>query len=120
MQNAPHDIAVRAQLRAAHDKNEPKQSVAEWAAEYMKANPKVYQMFAHFAWEAIMAMPGKVIGARMVWERMRWETDVRGDGEYRLNNNAIPFLAREFMRRNPEVGEVFVTRVGKHTAEVDF
>jgi hypothetical protein len=93
--------------------------MAEWATRYIKENPKVYQMFAHFAWEAIGSLRGKKIGARMVWERMRWETDVRGDGDYRLNNNAIPFVAREFMRQNPEVGDVFEIRHGKHTAEVD-
>lgn len=89
------------------------------AEEYLKRHPNIYQMFAHFTWEAILA-GAKDFGARAVLERMRWETNVRGDkADFKLNNNLTPFLARKFMRENPQVGEIFETRSGRKVGLIE-
>lgn len=116
--NHPHDNAVRAHANATYAKPEDTEPLAVKAERYINENRKVYQMFCHFTWEAVMA--GKTrIGARMVWERMRWESEVRGNDDYKLNNNYVPFFARRFQSDYPEAGTIFNTRGGKHVTPQD-
>jgi hypothetical protein len=71
---------------------------------YHAENPHVYEAFKHFTLEAIRS-GRKRLGARMVIERMRWESTVRGTGEYKLNDHYTPFyvgcLSRKF--RNTQI-----------------
>ena len=77
------------------------------------AHPEVYRMFERFALEGVAAGM-ELLGAKAVWERLRWETAVaarRPDGTaFRLYNNYTAYYAREFMARHPEYPEVFATR----------
>lgn len=80
--------------------------------EFHESNPHVYEMFSRFAME-LVAAGRKRIGARLVWERMRWETMiVTTDAEPKLNDHWPPFYARLFMKDHPELGQVFETRGG--------
>lgn len=82
-----------------------------WEA-FHAAHPRVYDLFARFAREA--AESGRErFGAKMIWERMRWYTTIEAGGkgeDWRLNNNYITYYAREFMRRNPQYGDLFELR----------
>ena len=71
--------------------------------------PEIYALFERFALQAIDAGRAR-IGARMIAERMRWETSLRMDADIKINNNAVPALAREFVRRHPEHAGVFSFR----------
>lgn len=110
----PHDIAVRAHLNATYGGDD--EPMAAKAQKYMEASPEIYQMFCRFAWEYIMGKRKKRIGGRMIWERMRWETAIRGTDDFKLNNNYLPFLVRRFQKENPKVADVFTTRGGKHVS----
>lgn len=79
-------------------------------AEFHKANPSVYAAFERFALEALARRHR--IGARMIWERMRWELllSTRGGGEFKLNDHYTPFYARLFMREHPEHAGCFEVR----------
>ena len=114
-QQPPHDIAVRAHANATYGGE--KESIAQKAEQYLRENPKIYMLFKQFTWEAIMAGRQK-IGARMVFERMRWETSVRGNDEFKLNNNYVGFLVRQFQKENPKVADIFDTREGKHVGKL--
>ena len=69
--------------------------------KYHDENPAIYEAFDRFAMEAFAA--GRTyIGAKMLFERIRWYTTVEARGEgIKLNNNYHAFYARLWMIRNP-------------------
>jgi hypothetical protein len=80
--------------------------------EFHRETPQVFAMFERFALQAL-GNGSRKIGARMVWERMRWETRVATDlpGEpWKLNDHHVPFAARLFMERHPAFAGCFETR----------
>jgi len=52
-----------------------------------------------------LANSGKLVGAKAIWERIRWHYGVkRADGErYSLSNNFHSYMARFAMAKRPEV-----------------
>lgn len=108
MNNAPHDIAVRAAANRTYSKTKP--SVEDWAKQYIADNPEIYKMFVRFTLQAYNA-GWTTVGAKMIAERIRWETHVtaRGDG-FKINNSAVAAMARKFMAEYPLLGEIFRTR----------
>lgn len=86
--------------------------------QYHQRNPQVWQMFRRFTLEAIGAGRNR-IGAKMIAERIRWETFV-GDrsGDFRINNNFPAYYARKFMAEYPEHKGVFQTRASKADLEI--
>ena len=49
--------------------------------------------------------------ARAILHQIRWHHHiVKGDREFKANNNWTPALARWFMAKHPEVGDFFKTR----------
>lgn len=78
--------------------------------EFDRENPQVWDLFERFTFELVRA-GAKKFGARMVWERMRWETRVRtSDTDYRLNDHWVPHYARKFMAAYPQHDGLFETR----------
>lgn len=78
---------------------------ALWADD----NERVVALFIRYALAAKRS--GKKVGAKAVWERLRWELHVEstGDGP-RLNNNYTALVARVAMEREPELRGFFDTR----------
>ncbi len=74
-------------------------------------NPEVYALFDRFAREAIAA--GRfTLSAKLIFERIRWETQVvTTDRAYKLNNNYHAYYARLWMFKNPQSKASFRTRV---------
>lgn len=54
----------------------------------------------------------KKIGAKAIWERMRWNLQVerRTGDEFKLNNNFTSRIARTAISRHPELAEMFEFR----------
>jgi hypothetical protein len=84
---------------------------------YHAENPHVYEAFKHFTLEAIRS-GRKRLGARMVIERMRWESTVRGTGEYKLNDHYTPFYVRLFIQEFPQHADLFSMRSAKADREL--
>lgn len=80
--------------------------------EYDRKNPRIYEMFKHFALEAVR-MGRKRFSAEAVINRIRWETMVRGDDEFKINNNIKPYYSRKFMNEYPELEGFFQLRKSK-------
>lgn len=80
--------------------------------DFDRANPQVWALFERFALEALRRRTGsRRIGARLVWERMRWFTQVETDDQaFKLNDHWTPFYARKFHQRHPEWGLAFEIR----------
>lgn len=80
--------------------------------EYDRQNPQVYAMFKRFAFEAIRAGRTRM-GAKMIAERIRWETVVSGNDGFKINNNIVAGLARRFAQDYPQYADRFETRKSK-------
>jgi len=75
------------------------------------ANPEVWDMFVHFTYE-IITKGYENYSVNAIFERIRWEKDMGGDGlsQFKLNNNYRAFYARRFMNMYPEHVGFFRTR----------
>ena len=80
-----------------------------WA--YHQEHPEVWENFVKFTLEKIRA-GYKHYSAMGVWQRLRWELSVGADGEneFKINNNFVPFYARQFMKAFPQHDGFFRTR----------
>lgn len=64
--------------------------------QFHQQNPHVFRLFRQFAEEALNA--GQKVGARAIWERMRWHTQVETNAsDYRLNDHYAPYFSRWLM-----------------------
>ena len=86
----------------------------EMREKYLKFNkehPEVWDMFVRFSKE-IISKGYKNYSVNAVFERIRWEKDIGGDGinQFKLNNNYRAFYARKFMDMFPEHKGFFRTR----------
>jgi hypothetical protein len=87
--------------------------------QYHERNPQVWAMFRRFTLEAIRAGRTR-IGAKMIAERIRWETFIgpaEGD-DFKINNNFTAFYARRFMAEHPEHAGIFQTRASRADQEI--
>lgn len=76
---------------------------------FVEENPHVYREFVRFAREARRA--GLRVGAKAVWERLRWELAIATtDAEWKLNNSFTSRMARLAMEREPDLAGFFETR----------
>jgi tRNA U38,U39,U40 pseudouridine synthase TruA len=75
----------------------------------LEEQPEIGRLFLKFALEAYRA--GRThYGARAIVELIRFETTVRQRGEFKINNNLTPALARWAMRTSPQLEGFFQTR----------
>jgi aspartyl aminopeptidase len=74
-------------------------------------NPKVYEMFVHFASELI-DKGYKNLSTSLITERIRWEVKLFtvSDDQFKINNNHRAFYARKFMEDFPEYNGYFRIR----------
>lgn len=85
--------------------------------DYDRRNPAVWPMFERFALEAARA--GVRMGAKAIWERMRWEVRIKtpGDDFARLNNSYTAYYARRFKEQHPGYGAIFCVRKSQADTE---
>jgi len=76
---------------------------------YHKQNPKIYEGFKKYAFEAI-AKGREYFSAEAIINRLRWDSLVAGNDEFKINNNYKAFYSRMFMNENPEYRGFFRTR----------
>ena len=81
---------------------------------WLAANMKIYNYFVRFAQELKASRSREHYSARAIWERVRWETDVKeaskGGPVFKINNNYAPFMARLAMVAEPEFEGMFQKR----------
>ncbi|QIW91588.1 hypothetical protein vBAbaMD22_75 [Acinetobacter phage vB_AbaM_D22] len=75
-------------------------------------NIHVYELFCEFAVKAIQSGK-KRISHWLIVNRLRWEVEIETKGtcyqdkDFKISNDYIAFLARDFMKDYPQYGEVF-------------
>jgi len=85
---------------------------------YHRHNPAIYENFKRFTFELIKA-GRSYISADMVMHRVRFETEVRGTGQFKCNNNFVAAYARLFMLEYPEYDGIFRTRKSKEDSQIN-
>lgn len=84
------------------------------------AHPEVYQLFDRFT-RQLLRVSERRLGARVVWERIRWETYAMlarakpKKGQKRgprtlLNDHFLPYYIRRWRRANPDLAHLFEVR----------
>lgn len=90
--------------------NEIKSEAEHKFDKFDAENPRVYELFKRFALSAIQKGRNR-IGARLIIERIRWETMVETtDEDYKINNNYAPYFVRKFIKDFPEYSDRFQIR----------
>lgn len=81
--------------------------------KYHNENPHIYNMFRHYALEAIKK-GHKRLSAEFIICILRWETGARAyNDSYKINNNVKPFYSRMFLREFPNYKSFFEIRKSK-------
>ncbi len=78
---------------------------------YDRANPQVYEAFRKYAFQ-LREAGRKRSGAALIFERIRWDTMIRGSKEdglpaLKMNNNYRAFYARKLALESPIYFETF-------------
>ena len=76
--------------------------------DYHRAHPEVYQRFVRFTKQAIDA-GRRNYSARVIIERIRWETELETGGDFKLPNAHVAFYSRLFMEDHPAHAGFFRT-----------
>lgn len=86
--------------------------------DFLSANVSLYQAFEAQALE-IVRLGFKHYSARTIIHYMRHHTALtqRGGGEWKINNNVSPYMARLFSELNPKHADLFEYRVTKAVAK---
>lgn len=81
-----------------------------WEA-WDRKNPKFYELFERFTFEAIASGKTK-LSAWLIVNRIRWEAEIlsTGDNKYKISNNFIAFYSRRFMAQHPQWSNLFKTK----------
>lgn len=86
---------------------------------FHRNNPKVYNLFKKFTKDAIKK-GHKHLSAEMIINRIRWETNVESNEEYKINNYYKPYYARMFMHTSPPKYSDFFRLRKSYADELDF
>lgn len=85
---------------------------------YHEANPEIYNWFKLFAFEKIQR-GAKHIGAKQIFEMLRFESPVNANGDpFKVNNSFTSAYTRMFLRDYPEYADKFELRKSKYDAEL--
>jgi hypothetical protein len=93
--------------RELHLAGVPHQTIEGFVQNFMKC-PDVWKAFERFALEA--ARKGKRIGAKAIMERVRWESEIESDREFKCGNSWIAYYARMFEIKHPQFRDFFDKR----------
>lgn len=73
------------------------------ARQWMAEHPEAMSLFEELALRASRFGQRK-FGVKALAERVRWEFSIeRGQDEFKVNNNHVAHIARELIRRRPEL-----------------
>ena len=84
--------------------------------EYVRMNPRVWEHFESFSLSAIRAK--RRVGAKAVFERVRWEVHLETGRRFKANNNYPSYLARIFEVKHPKFRGYFRKRAVRGLSKV--
>lgn len=110
MSNAPQLDLFATPIEAVPEKG---LSIDERFERFIAANPHVYRAFVSLAREYLRATGRHRVGAKAIFEKMRWEYSIRSKveaGEPALNNSYVSRLARLAATNEPDLRDAFEFR----------
>jgi hypothetical protein len=69
------------------------------------ANPAVWRQFERYALDAIQTQ--RKLGAKAIMERVRWETEIERNEDFKVSNNWTAYYARIFALKYPAFRDYF-------------
>lgn len=81
--------------------------------EFDEKHPEIYEYFEKFA--LIVAEKREYYSAKCIFHRVRWETMIKGEEDYKIDDGWISHYARKFMDLHPEHSGFFKTRSRKNS-----
>lgn len=84
------------------------------ARKWIDANPKAFELFERFALE--LASKNRRFGIGFIAERVRWECFIGAYEDFKINNNYRAYIARELVRKHPELKDLIEFRSVKGAA----
>lgn len=86
--------------------------------QYDKENPQIWEAFQRYAGQ-LRATGRKRIGAKLIMERIRWDSAIGGHGDFfKINNNYTAGYARKMIEYDPDFATLFQTRENKGQLEM--
>jgi len=76
--------------------------------EFHRNNPEIYNLFVKFT--NMVTPRKKYYSAKAIFHRIRWETMITGEGDYKIDDGWISHYARKFMDDYPQHSGFFQTR----------
>ena len=76
--------------------------------EFHRNNPEIYNLFVKFT--NMVTPRKKYYSAKAIFHRIRWETMISGEGDYKIDDGWISHYARKFMDDFPQHVGFFQTR----------
>ena len=73
--------------------------------ESFQANPVIWRHFERFALDAIQVR--RKLGAKAIMERVRWESEIGQNQEFKVSNNWTAYYARIFALKHPPYRDYF-------------
>ena len=92
-----------------HPKSDRYQRYSDDFIEYHRLNPHVYDMVKDLAYKAYWSGQ-KRTSMKRIFEVIRWETDLKTIGKFKLNNTYTADYARLVMDKNEWAVGLFETR----------
>lgn len=84
--------------------------------QYDQENPQIYTEFKRLAFQLINR-GYRHIGAKQIFEVIRWNTMVSGNDGFKVNNNYAPNYSRKFENDHPTYAGIFRKRLCKFMDE---
>lgn len=83
----------------------------KYAAWVLRSHPEIYREYRRLLDERLRYYPNEIVGSRMVFEVLRWNTSASADGDvFKLNNNIMPLLSRLYLFERPQYANNFKLR----------
>ena len=76
--------------------------------EFHRNNPEIYNLFVKFT--NMVTPRKKYYSAKAIFHRIRWETMISGEGDYKIDDGWISHYARKFMDDYPQHSGFFQIR----------
>lgn len=78
-------------------------SPLRWACWLLQEHPDIYRKFRELTDDALRLRPGRVLSADQVLHVIRWDTELKGEGDVvKINNNASALFARLYVLERPQ------------------
>lgn len=80
--------------------------------KYHESNPEIYEEFKKYTFQLINR-GYKRLGAKQIFEVIRWHSMVYGKGQYKIDNTFTADYARKFEREHLDYIGIFTKRLCK-------